>query len=43
LLKALVHDYPLARILGHCELPGVHKRCPCYTASSEYTELQPTF
>ncbi len=41
LLKALVHDYPTARILGHCELPGVHKLCPCYTASKEYADLQP--
>ena len=43
LLKALVHDYPSARILGHCELPGVHKRCPCYKASTEYTDLQTRF
>ena len=26
---------------GHCELPGVHKLCPCYTASKEYADLQP--
>ena len=43
LLKDLTRDYPEARILGHCELPGVHKRCPCFTASKEYTDLQPTF
>ena len=41
LLKALARDYPEARILGHCELPGVHKLCPCYTASKEYADLQP--
>ena len=41
LLKALAHDYPEARILGHCELPGVHKACPCYPASQEYADLQP--
>ena len=41
LLKDLVHDYPEARILGHCELPGVHKACPCFTASTTYASLQP--
>ena len=41
LLKALVRDYPEARVLGHCELPDVHKFCPCYAASKEYADLQP--
>ena len=41
LLKALANDYPDACILGHYELPGVHKRCPCYPASQEYADLQP--
>ena len=41
LLKDLTRDYPEARILGHCELPGVHKRCPCFTASTTYASLQP--
>jgi N-acetyl-anhydromuramyl-L-alanine amidase AmpD len=39
LLKSLTHDYPEARILGHRELPGVHKACPCFIASQEYAEL----
>ena len=42
LLKALTIDYPTARILGHCQLPRVHKRCPCYLPSKEYADLQPT-
>ena len=41
LLKSLTKDYPEARILGHCELPGVAKECPCYYPSREYQELQP--
>lgn len=39
LLKALKKDYPDARILGHCELPGVAKRCPCFLASKEYASI----
>ena len=42
LLKALHGDYPQARILGHCELPRVTKPCPCFMASQEYADLQPT-
>ena len=41
LLKDLTADYPDARILGHCELPRVAKKCPCYLPSKEYAELQP--
>ena len=41
LLKQLRHDYPQARIAGHCELPGATKPCPCYKCSSEYKDLQP--
>ena len=39
LLKDLKKDYPDARIVGHCELPNVHKDCPCFPASKEYAEL----
>ena len=41
LLKQLRQDYPQARIVGHCELPGATKPCPCYNCSSEYKDLQP--
>ena len=41
LLKSLTHDYPDARIVGHCELPHVAKKCPCFPASQEYAALQP--
>ena len=40
LLKELHEDYPNARIMGHCELPGVAKPCPCYSMA-EYSSLQP--
>ena len=39
LLKSLKVDYPDAKILGHCELPGVAKTCPNFLASKEYEEL----
>ena len=38
LLKQLREDYPRARIVGHRELPGVHKACPCYSMD-EYAAL----
>ena len=41
LLKSLTRDYPNARIVGHSELPGVAKACPCFLASQEYRDLQP--
>lgn len=39
LLKALKARYPDAKILGHCELPYVDKRCPCFLASKEYASI----
>ena len=30
LLKRLKVDYPNARVVGHRDLPGVKKDCPCY-------------
>ena len=30
LLKSLCTDYPDAEILGHRDLPGVRKECPCF-------------
>ena len=41
LLKELTVEYPEARIIGHCELPNVAKKCPCFPASIEYAALQP--
>ena len=39
LLKQFSAAYPNARIVGHCELPHVAKKCPCYPASTEYSQL----
>ena len=33
LLRSLKVDYPRAEIVGHCELEGVHKACPCFDVS----------
>ena len=37
LLRSLKKDYPDALIVGHRELEGVHKDCPCFDVS-EYRE-----
>lgn len=39
LLQSLKLDYPDARILGHRDLPNVHKSCPCFDAKTEYKDL----
>ena len=39
LLKKLKRAHPEARILGHRDLPGVHKACPCFDAQNEYQAL----
>ncbi|MBP5424524.1 MAG: N-acetylmuramoyl-L-alanine amidase [Prevotella sp.] len=41
LLRSLKTDYPKAQIVGHRDLPGVHKQCPCFDAREEYAGLQP--
>ena len=41
LLRSLKREYPDAVILGHRDLPGVHKDCPCFDARDEYAGLQP--
>ncbi len=32
-------DYPEAVILGHRDLPGVRKDCPCFDAQQEYRDV----
>ena len=39
LLCSLKLDYPDAVILGHRDLPGVKKACPCFNAKEEYQDL----
>ena len=41
LLKKLKAAHPDAQILGHRDLPDVHKDCPCFDAVAEYQDLQP--
>lgn len=36
LLWKLHQMFPKAMIVGHCELPGVKKACPCFYPSHEY-------
>ena len=38
LLCSLKQDYPDAEIVGHHDLPNVHKDCPCFDCS-EYKDL----
>ena len=39
LLTCLHEMFPSAKILGHRDLPGVKKACPCYDAEKEYAYL----
>lgn len=39
LLQSLKRKYPGATILGHRDLPGVKKKCPCFDARTEYALL----
>lgn len=39
LLKSLCLDYPDAEILGHRDLPGVHKDCPCFDTKKWLEEI----
>ena len=39
LLRRLKTQYPDAQILGHRDLPNVHKACPCFDAITEYSSL----
>ena len=40
LLRRLKKEHPDAEILGHRDLPNVHKDCPCFDARSEYLCLK---
>ena len=36
LLKKLLAAHPGAEVVGHRDLPGVHKDCPCFDVRKEY-------
>lgn len=38
-LYSLKADYPDAMILGHRDLPNVHKNCPCFDVRKEYKDI----
>ncbi len=40
LLCRLKKAHPDATILGHRDLPGVHKDCPCFDARTEYADIE---
>lgn len=31
--------YPNAKVVGHCDMPNVHKACPCFDAKEEYKNI----
>lgn len=39
LLKELRAKYPKAKIVGHRDMPNVHKACPCFNAKEEYKDI----
>lgn len=43
LLHRLKAAHPEATILGHRDLPDVHKDCPCFDAIPEYQDLNELF
>jgi len=34
LVKDLMQDYPEAKVIGHRDVPGVHKECPGFTVAA---------
>ena len=42
LIRELSARFPKARILGHRDLPGVHKACPCYDVAKDLNGEKPS-
>ena len=42
LIHELKKQFPKARILGHRDLPGVHKACPCYDVAKDQNGEKPS-
>lgn len=38
-LEVLKSYYPDAQVVGHCDLPGVTKACPCFNVKKEFNYL----
>lgn len=39
LIKEIKGRYPGSAVVGHYQLPGVNKSCPCFDAKKEYNDL----
>lgn len=39
LIKQLKAKYPNAKVVGHKDMPNVHKACPCFEAKCEYNNI----
>lgn len=37
LVTSLLREFPQAIVTGHRDLPGVHKTCPCFSVSAEFS------
>ena len=42
LIRDLKAHFPKARILGHRDLPGVRKACPCYDVAKDQDGEEPS-
>lgn len=38
-IAQLKKDYHITEVVGHRDLPGVKKACPCFDAKSEYNDI----
>lgn len=39
LIKNYKKMFPNAKVVGHCDMPNVHKACPCFDAKEEYKDI----
>ncbi len=42
LIRELKTRFPKARILGHRDLPGIRKACPCYDVAKDQNGEEPS-
>ena len=43
LIFLLKQKYPKAKLMGHCDFPGVNKACPCFDVRKWYTSESQSF
>ena len=39
IIKHYKKMFPNAKVVGHCDMPNVHKACPCFDAKEEYKDI----